>query len=213
MSIHLDFITSSSHFGLPFFDGDIPKRTTTIEQVRVDGRPITFVDDTVPSRLLDTIRTGREVERALKEQKWGRKLLETLRLARMRIEEPVRPKVFNCFNFAAGMRGMDMTGRVDVVFPDPEYPVGCSDFPERNVVIGQGFSDILVTDDHVLFPAPTIGEDGEQESSYLHKLGDRGPICLSGLSVAMNIYQARKAYEIDYAKNANDGNDSTSDVA
>lgn len=102
--------------------------------------------------------------------------------------------VFDCFRFAAGMRGLPMDDRYPF-FGQVNFwwKVGPQDTPDDDVLIGSGDGGSF-TREHVIVPAHII-VDGEMRPLYLHKLGVGGPLCVSGLSRALDYYGADSAHE------------------
>ena len=177
MSRFIEFTTSSKNRHIEFtlgnsvHDETVPPAWLTVKGVRIDKQPVDFTDDSVADKLHKTLIEGQQLEK--------------------------RGVFFDCLTFVMLMSGMDLKdarvrdGQVKFDEETLEDEVGCDDIEITNPVnIGRKFS-IGVTFVHTVLPA-----HGEGEARYMHKLGDKGPICLSGLADAMRMYQCDTANEM-----------------
>jgi len=157
--------------GMPFFYGNVPEVSTDSPVIRLDGEPVDFVNENLPSLLL----------RALHDMK-----------------NAYSDSEVNCRRFAALMHEPAIAETLPRSFLRPDYsaPVDSNDLGvERPVLLGTfGDASPLEEDDfygrHMAFPAHL-----PNQPSYLHKLGYGGPICLSGLQKAMDVYKCTHAFQ------------------
>ncbi len=171
MSRYIEFTASQYNYhtkfslGQPVHNGEVPTRFRQVRGVRVDGEHVEFVDDSIVESLHKTIVNNKRASRRRR---------------------------FNCYAFVAAMHDVDLTEKstsrlssgLDV---DPEDASIAAP-----VLIGNraGYvGSTTVAYSHALSPAPTV-----EGSRYLHKLGFSGPLCLSGLRVAMDMYSSSVAH-------------------
>lgn len=142
--------------------------------MRTDGVPVRFIDETIPDRLAEAIINGQKRQGRL----FG-------------------SKVFDCYYFAAAIHGLPLDEESAYGFEiDTETRTAEEDTPETDVVIGRGYHDIPIIPDHVIVPAHQLAGEDVITPSYLHKLGIKGPICISGLGKAMRLMGSGKAHPI-----------------
>lgn len=169
---YLDFTTHSANpntrfsLGAPVHDGKMPNKHDEIESVRINGEPIHFIDKTLIGRL----------ENVLKNRK-----------------SYVRNGNFECTDFAGLMmehpemspKGMmpystEKSGKqVDPYDTSVNQPVNLY-MPETELNNGSW--------NHIVVPAHTT-----EGAMYIHKLG-AGPLCISGLTKALEMYSCDSAY-------------------
>ena len=167
MSRYINFSTfpgKHSEFsrGKPLHNGESPPRFREALGVKVDGRSVEFAEAEVIERLHRAIVDGK-------------------RLRRRRIS-------YDCVSFAALMNNIQLRSRHDNPFneADQNIDVDPMDVTVSNPVnLGNYSSRSGVWYVHTVTPAHLT-----EGPSYLHKLGDKGPICMSGLDEAMEIYGA-----------------------
>jgi hypothetical protein len=171
MSNYIEFTTHHNEraFGNPVHNGKRPKRYRDVQGVRVDGDPVDFVDDTIPERL-------------------QRYFVESRSLRRRRI-------VNDCVAFVAVMNSIEIEDRHHNPFRnfDETTTIDLTDFqPDEErvpLVLVQGFHDGVKLPRHIVLPAHlTTGQN------YLHKLGDKGPLCMSDLDDALSIMGCSSAH-------------------
>lgn len=177
MGRFIEFSTSSKSqeyfaefsFGNPLHDGNLPSRLADSAIVRVDGEPVQFTDETMHERLHKALRVMK------KRQYLG----------------------FNCRRFAAVMYDPNIIDPLPAYFllPDYESPVADDDptvtKPVALGTIGDNspLSDSPFYNRHMAIPAHQ-----PEQAAYLHKLGYEGPICISGLRAAMDMYECTHAF-------------------
>lgn len=176
MSKFIEFYTSPRRqyakfsLGNPIHDGKLPNRLADSAVVRVNREPVQFVDESTPELLL----------KALHEM------------------QQLRVKVgINCRRFAALMYEPSIATKLPGYFTQPDYAtqVTTDDMTVTKPVVLGILSDTSSPNNgkfygrHMAIPAHQ-----PQQVTYLHKLGYEGPICLSGLQAAMNMYDCTHAY-------------------
>ncbi len=160
---------SSQVFGNPVHNGRVPAGIFSIEGIRVNGEVVAFLDEELPDKVHQALRGGKQIARS--------KL------------------PFDCTWFAVLMDDASLaerlaTGHYKVVDESGDRPVDPSDTSQDHIVnIGRGYHDMEFRVVHSAVPAHTT--EGAQ---YLHKLGDSGPLCLSGLKDAINIFHGSGAF-------------------
>lgn len=165
MPVYIDFAPKPSDaglFGAPVCS-DMPPARAEIEGVRISGEPVIFLQDHLVEDLHRSLVEGQALV--------GRD-----------------GKGFDCAAFALLMNGIDLVRivrrrrfEVDSAVQEGPitddvrqgYPLAIGDWP--------GFSRAPIYR-HTLVPAHT-----PDAPLYLHKLGDEGPVCISGVKQAMKI--------------------------
>lgn len=171
MSRYLEFTAHSFHtmfsLGAPVHDGKLPNRFREVQGVRVDGEPVTFTDAATADRLHQALIASKQLQR--------------------------RGIAFNCVTFAALMHGIPLRDAAHNPFSsiDPRIDCAAGGSYASAVVLGvpSRTAPDGIANRHVVVSAPQ-----RTEQSYLHKLGDAGPICLSGLQKAMDMYDCTTAH-------------------
>jgi hypothetical protein len=161
---YIDFAPKSSDAGLFVIPvcQEIPAARAEIAGVRIDGEPVTFLRDGLVEDLHRTLVEGQALVRR-------------------------DGKGFDCTAFALLMSGVSLArvGKrrfrvtpsleevpiVDDIHQD--YPLAVGDWPR--------FCKVPIYF-HTLVPAHT-----PDVPLYLHKLGDEGPVCISGVNKAMKV--------------------------
>ncbi len=169
---YLEFTTHPknpyTHFSLgsPVHDGKMPTKYEEVEGVRIDGESVQFKDETLVNRLQKTLLNRKPY---------------------------VRNYNFECTDFAGLMMEhpeMDARGMIpystdrygEPVSPDDDSIDQPLNLYIRKTELSNGSWN------HMIVPAHTI-----EGPMYIHKLGS-GPICLSGLTKALEIYSCDSAY-------------------
>ena len=172
MSNYIEFTTHHDEktFGNPVHDGKQPRRYRDVQGVRVDGEPVEFIDDTITERL-------------------QRYFAETQRLRRRRIAN-------DCVAFVAVMNSVELEDRHHNPFQDFDEatyidPADIQMDDGRPLVLVQGFHGGLKLPQHIVLPAHL-----DTGQNYLHKLGDKGPLCMSDLNDAMHIMNCSSAHPV-----------------
>ncbi len=156
-------------YGNPVHNGKVPSGIFTVEGIKVNGEVVTFLDDKIPHKVHKALRGGRQITRS--------------RLP------------FDCLWFAVLMDDASLaerlaTGNYKVVDETGDQPVDPGDINQDSIVnIGRGFHDQEFGFVHTAVPAHT-----NEEALYIHKLGDTGPLCLSGLRDVINIFYGSAAF-------------------
>lgn len=168
MSNYIEFTTEHGEitYGNPIHDGKAPKRFRDVQGIRVDGDPVEFVDPTISDRV-------------------HRYFIESKKLRRRRIAN-------DCVAFVALMNSIELKDRKHNPFSDYDEDVEVDPASTIPIVLAQGFHDGVVIPRHVILPAHTI--DGNYGS--IHKLGDKGPLCISSVNDAMRIMGCTHAFPV-----------------
>lgn len=176
MSRYIEFTTASHPFetftlGNPVHDGVVPSAYTEINGVRVDGEEVIFKSEDIPDRLHKSLVDGHELER--------------------------RRHDFECNIFALLMFGIDLVryrGRQEfslqhtILESETSAVIDCQSAPLALGAMSRWMRSINYL--HTVVPAFT------EEETYLHKLGNKGPVCLSDLPDAMNMFGCNRAKPI-----------------
>lgn len=168
--MYLNFTTDKrnphlrSSNGAPVHDGKMPTRYKDVAGVRIDGEDVKFRDDLIIEKLQRTL---------------------------LRRKPFVRHQEFDCLSFAALM--IDYPGLNTSIVPFVLTASGVNIDPNDadNESITNIFTKTNTGGDswvHVVVPAHT-----QEQPMYVHKLGNEGPVCLSGLSQAIEMYRADNA--------------------
>lgn len=168
MSNFIEFTTKHNErtYGNPVHDGRYPKRFREVSGVRVDGELVDFVDESIPDRM-------------------NRYFVESRKLRRRRIAN-------DCVAFVALMNSVELRDRKHNPFSTYDENSVVDPSSKDPIVLAAGFHDGLVIPRHVVLPAHT--SDGSFGS--LHKLGDKGPICMSSVDDAMRIMGCTHAFPV-----------------
>lgn len=163
MSNYIEFTTAYDErtFGNPVHDGKRPRKYHDVGGIRVDGELVEFQDELIPERV-------------------QRYLIESRRLWRRRISN-------DCVAFVALMNSIELTDRNHNPFKNFDTTISIDtshiDLEDENpLVLVQGFHDGVKIPRHIVLPAHHLSGQ-----SYLHKLGDKGPVCMSDLNNSMRI--------------------------
>jgi hypothetical protein len=154
--------------GNPIHDGKKPIKSRDIEGIRVDGEVLEFVDETIPEK----------VERYLVESKklWRHRIANDcvafVALANSIELRNIKQNPFRQFDASLSLRSID-----DQL---------ANDAP---LVLTRGFHDEVRIPVHTVLPAHLT-----TEPNYLHKLGDHGPLCMSSLEDAKQIFGCNGAH-------------------
>jgi len=142
----------------------MPTRLLSIKGVRVDGEVIHFNDESFPDRL-------------------HRSLIAT---------EQLRTKgaVIDCLAFVALMQQMALPS------PDATGHFRFHTTTNPTEIADQDISNVLPLNlgDTRRYWHSVVPAHQEQTALYIQKLGDTGPLCLSGLQAARRIYKAKVAH-------------------
>jgi hypothetical protein len=175
MSRFIDFYVSprrrffEGSLGNPIHDGVVPSRLADSVAIRVNGEPIEFIDESVPQLL-------------------HRTLLEMKQRGNVGI---------NCRRFAALMYEPGIADDMPTYFRQPDYtaPVSPDDSTvNKPVTLGVIVNASLRSPDGFYDRHMAVPAHQPEQAAYLHKLGFLGPICLSGLQAAMDLYDCTHAY-------------------
>lgn len=139
-------------------------------QIRANSEPVTFLDDTVPERLAQTLAKARKQQLLT----FGR-------------------GVFDCYRFTAAMRGLPLDNESAFGFGIGDSPVTVYDTPETDVVLGVKTHGLKIVPTHMTAPAHQIA-GGVLQPMYLHKLGIKYPVCMTGFSETMRLTGSKVAY-------------------
>jgi hypothetical protein len=172
MSNYIEFTTTHNErtFGNPVHDGQRPRRYRDVQGIRVDGEPVEFIDETIPDRV-------------------QRYFAESRKLRRRRIAN-------DCVAFVALMNSVALENKSHNPFKDFDLSASIES-PVENLddttplVLVQGFHDGLRLARHIILPAHITDEE-----NYLHKLGDKGPLCMSDLHDAKRIMGCTSAHPV-----------------
>jgi hypothetical protein len=151
---------------VPMHDGNVPSGLVTIGGVLVDGAPIEFEDPKTPEKLHRTLLEGPQFER-------------------------VDGMGFDCVVFALLMAGVELPDFLKnqpfKFVPNHVSPEASLRRPGAVIDIGsyRGGAD-HPTFYHVLSAAPQA-----DETTFLHKIGSGGPVALTDLETAQDIYKSR----------------------
>lgn len=159
MPHYIEFTTQHHEpiYGNPIHTGNKPARFRTVEGICVDGEPLHFVDETIPERM-------------------HRYLHESSRLRWRGISN-------DCVAFAAIMESIKLRDSHHNPFVDFDETQLADDETTVPIVLAKKFHDTPIFPLHTVIPAQTL--DGSYGT--IHKLGDRGPVCLSSLKDAKAI--------------------------
>lgn len=177
MGRFIEFSTSSRSqkyfaefsFHSPLHDGALPSRLSDSATVRINGEPVRFTDESIPEQLHKALY--------IMNKRWD--------------------LGFNCRRFAAVMHDPSIVDPLPGSFllPDCESPVAVDDpTVTKPVVLGtigdsSPLCDTPFYNRHMAIPAHQ-----PEQATYLHKLGYEGPICMSGLRAAMDMYECTHAF-------------------
>lgn len=166
MPNYIEFTTQHAEitYGNPIHDGRAPKRFRDVDAIRVDGNAVSFLDESIPERM-------------------HRYFIESRKLRRRRIAN-------DCVAFVALMQSIELTDRAHNPFRDYDRGAEVDPLSDTPIVLAQGFHDGAVVPRHVVLPAPT----GDGSFGSVHKLGDKGPLCLSSVEDAMTIVGCTHAF-------------------
>jgi len=152
-------------------DGRLPARYLDAQGVRVDGRQEEFIDESFVDKLHRALWRGEDLKS--------------------------RGALFECVMFVALMQDIDLgmpqdDGKFHLNYEtnlqvdiDPDDSTNTSPVMIGYAVLGGCIYK------HALYPAHSM--DG---AGYVQKLGDDGPICLSGLADAMKMYPCDVAHPV-----------------
>ncbi len=168
--MYLNFTTNESNSllkrsnGAPIHDGKMPIRYKDVAGVKIDGEEVNFKDESIVDSLQKTL---------LKRKSF------------------VRQHEFDCLSFAGLM--IDYPNINTSVVPFLLIASGINIDPEdiANESVANIFKKTNTGGDtwvHVAVPAHTL-----EQPMYIHKLGNTGPLCLSGLSQVIEMYHADNA--------------------
>lgn len=155
--------------GNPVHNGKIPGKYLPIEGVRISGEIVEFAEPDMHERIGRALRATRVIQR--------------------------KGQIVDCLWFAVLMDDINKTERLStgnfrVEDSTSEEHVVPEDTTQTNIVnIGRGLHDIPYHFVHTAYPAHT-----KERALYIHKLGDVGPLCLSGLQDAIDIFSASAAH-------------------
>ncbi len=181
MSRYIEFTTSRKNrhtdFSMrsPVHDGHLPTRFRSTKGVRVNKQPIAFADETLPDRLHQTLIEGKALHR--------------------------KALVFDCVVFVALINSVELgQPKEDGLFKIDQRvkPMSVDTSDATNdlpLMLGHTYNQ---APHYVHAAQPAHVTDGggflREGAFYLHKLGDEGPVCLSGLDKAMIIYGCNIAH-------------------
>ncbi len=173
MSRYIEFATSAEnpHYrfskGIPVHDEKLPSRFLGLKGIRIDGKdPLIFQDASIEENLH---RTPFEIKRF-----------------------QAKGAVIDCLAFVALMSGLCLgqsqtDGRF--IFEDTTLPVNInSDDLTNSYPLNLGIDFIY---EHSVYPA-----HHNDAAAYLQKLGDIGPVCLSTLDAAKEMYGLESAHQM-----------------
>lgn len=169
MSHYIEFTTSPEHpfikysLGNPVHDGGRPTPFREVRGVRIDGQPILFREPDIVDALAQTIVDGEAL--------------------------PAQGIPFNCISFTALMHSVELElppAYNPFLTIDGKTAISPSSTSQTDpLCLGVMTKASEVRQLHFVSPAHF-----NQEANYLHKLGNDGPICMSGLYAAMRMYNA-----------------------
>lgn len=168
MSRYIDFISRGSphtkfSLGNPVHNEKLPTRLLSVKGIRVDGEVMHFRDESLPDRLHQSLVT-------------------TERLA-------AKGAVIDCLAFVALMQ------QIALPSPDATGHFRFHTITSPTEISDQDISNMLplnLGDPHSYWHS-VVPAHQEQTARYVQKLGDTGPLCLSGLQAARRIYKAKVA--------------------
>lgn len=169
MHRYINFTTSHQErtYGNPVHDGKRPRRFHDVAGITIDGEPLEFDDTTIPERVKQYFLSAKQ-------------------LRRKRI-------VNDCVAFAASMESIELEDRQHNPFEvfDENVIIHGDTASEIKVplVLARGYHDGLRIPAHVILPAHLVSGP-----NFIHKLGDEGPLCMSGLNDAMSIMGCNTAH-------------------
>ncbi len=176
MPSFIEFTTEHSErtFGNPVHDGSRPRRGRDVQGIRVDGDEIYFDDQSIPERV-------------------AKYLVDSKKLKYRRI-------VNDCVAFVALMNSVELKNRSHNPFSNYDENVSVQpssiDLSDKDpLVLTRGYHDGLRIPVHIVLPA-----HNSEGPNYLHKLGDKGPLCMSDLGDAMSIMGCSSAHPIRQEK-------------
>jgi hypothetical protein len=172
MPTNIDFTMHHGEltYGNPIYElGHIPRRLS-VDAVMIDDAPVEFLDSSIPERL-------------------GVYLASVRKLRRKRIAN-------SCVAFAAIMNSVEIKEIERNPFRDYDEDSRLDEQTDSiantvPIVLAQGFHDGLRIPRHVVLPAHTAAGP-----NYLHKLGDRGPLCMSNLEDALTMFGCQFAFPV-----------------
>jgi len=176
MSRYLEFTTAARNphtrfsRGNPVHNGKLPSRFREVLGVRVDGEPVIFADEKIVDDLHRTIVERQSAERA-------------------------QGIPFNCVTFAASMQGIMLDGPKDNPFLDVMDEVGV-DADDTSIDTPVNLGIRIAKSSHVKYAHTISPAHTPEKAQYLHKLGDEGPICISGLTAALTIFRCNMAHQV-----------------
>lgn len=97
----------------------------------------------------------------------------------------------DCVTFVALMNSIKLENRGHNPFSDFDRETAVDTSATAPLVLVQGFHGGLKIPQHIILPAHM-----QDQENYLHKLGDRGPLCMSDLDTAMRIMNCTSAHPV-----------------
>ncbi len=173
MSNFINFTTNHREktYENPVHDGKRAKRFREVQGIKIDGERVDFRDDSIPERV-------------------QRYLLETRALRRRGI-------VNDCVAFVALMNTIELKDRTHNPFTNFDSETSLDpaaiDYDDMSpLVLTQDFHNAVRVPRHIILPAHLT-----DRQNYLHKLGDKGPLCMSDLEDSLAIMGCTSAHLID----------------
>jgi hypothetical protein len=164
----IDDETYELSFGNPVHDGRVPPASREVQGVRVDGEPIVLLDEALVGSL----------HRALVQM-------------RGRLWAPYA----DCVSFAAVMNGLPMPPkrRNPLLNTRTDIHIDPDDTTVTDTLnLGKRYRDMPSYHyAHTVVPAHSPGV-----AQYVHKLGDKGPVCLTSLEDALSMYACTVAHPV-----------------
>lgn len=177
MSRYLEFTTkltsSDARFakGSPIHDGQKPTKFLSLKGLRFDGEIVTFQDEILPHKLHKALLDG-------EKHKKRYRYFDCVILAALMYDAPIARSATGSY-----LTLRETTLPVDVFDDDTSVSV-----PVNLGTIVSGKARTFAYQ-HTIVPAHDL-----HQARYVHKLGETGPICLSGLTAAKAMYDCTIAH-------------------